>query len=295
MTEVQGVTLGLQEYIKRRREAGTPEEASGYAFAGDLRVLETMRKLKPVELAVAATVRLYHSMFKNQLLGQSVLVTEKQFPQIFELGRRCSETLGVPPQQIYVIQALGSLNAGTFGTSEESVVILHSATVDHMTEEELLFVIGHEFGHIQNAHVVYRTALYYLLNMANVFLQWIVAPAVLALNHWSRRAEITADRAGLLCCNDLGVAERVMVKFAVGSQQLFQQIDMDEYLKQAEQGKQNLGRLAELGQSHPYVTKRIQSLRLFAESAYYRKQQGLEGGIAKASLDNQVADLVKVW
>lgn len=295
MTEVQGVKLGLQEFIKRRKEAGTPTEAAGYAFSGDLKVLETMRKLKPVELAVSATVRLYHSMFKNQLLGQSVLVTPKQFPHIYELGKRCSDKLGVAPQQIYVVQALGSLNAGTFGTSEESVVILHSATVDHLTDEELLFVLGHEFGHIQNNHVVYRTALYYLLNMANVFLQWIVAPAVLALNHWSRRAEVTADRAGLLCCEDLSVAERVMVKFAVGSQQLFEQLDIDEYLGQLEQGKESFGRLAELGQSHPYLTKRVHSLRLFADSAYYRKQLGLEGGMTKAALDTQVADLVKVW
>jgi Zn-dependent protease with chaperone function len=292
---VQGVTLGLQEYIKRRKEAGTPEEAAGYAFSGDMRVLETMRKVKPVELAVAATVRLYYSMFRNQLLGQSVLVTDRQFPNIHQLGQRCSETLGLGPQQLYIVQALGSLNAGTFGTSEESAVVLNSATVDHMTEQELLFVIGHEFGHIQNAHVVYRTALYYLLNMANVFVQWIVAPAVLALNHWSRRAEITADRAGLLCCRDLEAAERVMVKFAIGSQQLFEQLDKDEYLKQYEQGKASFGRLAEMGQSHPYLTKRIQSLRMFAESAYYRKQLGLDGGLTKAALDTQVSDLVKVW
>lgn len=295
MTEVQGVKLGLQDYIKRRKEAGAPDEAAGYAFAGDLRVLDAMRKLKPVEVAVSATVRLYHSMFKNQLLGQSVLVTPKQFPQLYELGRKCSETLGVPTQQIYVVQALGSLNAGTFGTYDESVVILHSATVDHLTDEELLFVIGHEFGHIQNNHVVYRTALYYLLNMANVFLQWIVAPAVLALNHWSRRAEVTADRAGLLCCKDVRVAERVMVKFAVGSQQLFEQLDLDEYLGQLDQGRESFGRIAELGQSHPYLTKRVRSLRLFSESACYRKHSGLEGGLTKAALDSQVAELVKVW
>ena len=131
--------------------------------------------------------------------------------------------------------------------------------------------------------------------MANVFVQWIVAPAVLALNHWSRRSEVTADRAGLLCCEDIKIAERVMVKFAVGSQQLFEQLDLDEYLAQLEQGKESFGRIAELGQSHPYLTKRVKSLRLFAESSYFRKQLGLDGGLTKAALDTQVADLVKVW
>lgn len=295
MTEVQGVQLGLQEYIERRKKAGTPQEGDGYAFSGDLKMLRTMRRLKPVELAVEAAVRLFNSVVKNQLLGGAVLVTEKQFPHIHKIGKKCADTLGVPEQQMYVIQALGSINAMTMGTNEESVVIIHSATIDHLTEDELLFVIGHEFGHIQNNHAVYRTALYFLMNMVSAFVQWIVTPAILALNHWSRRAEITADRAGLLCSQDITVAQRAMAKMALGSKELYEQLDLDEYLKQLEQSQQNFGRIAEISQSHPYVTKRIEAMRLFAESAYYRKQLGLDGGTSKAALDEKVADIVRVW
>lgn len=295
MTEVQGVKLGLQQYIERRKKAGSTDEGDSYAFSGDLKVLQAMRRIKPVELAVAATVRLFNSIVRNQLLGGAVLVTPKQFPKLYQIGKRCSETLGVPEQQMYVVQALGSINAMTMGTNEESVVIIHSATVDHLTEDELLFVIGHEFGHIQNNHAVYKTALYFLLNMVGVFLQWIVQPAILALNHWSRRAEITADRAGLLCCQDLQVAQRAMAKIALGSKELYEQLDLEEYLKQLQESQKNFGRIAEFSQSHPYVTKRIESMRLFAESAYFRRHMGLEGGMAKASLDEKVADIVKVW
>jgi Zn-dependent protease with chaperone function len=295
MTEVQGVKLGLQEYIERRKKAGTPDEGDGYAFSGDLKVLRTMRRLKPVELAVAATVRLFNSIVRNQLLGGAVLVTPKQFPKLYHLSKRCAEILGVPEQQMYVVQALGSINAMTMGTNEESVVIIHSATVDHLTEEELLFVIGHEFGHIQNNHAVYKTALYFLLNMVSAFVQWIVTPAILALNHWSRRAEITADRAGLLCCQDLEVAQRAMAKIALGSKELYEQLDLEEYLKQLEQSQKNFGRVAEFTQSHPYVTKRIEAMRLFAKSSYYRRQLGIDGGTSKADLDDKVSDIVRVW
>ncbi len=294
MTEVQGIQLGLREYIERRKQTSSSDRGEGYAFSGDLKVLRTMRRIKPVELAVEAAVRLFNSIVRNQLLGSAVLVTPKQFPQLHELSMRCSRTLGVPEQQVYVVQALGSINALTMGTDEESVVILYSATVDHMTDRELLYVLGHEFGHIQNNHAVYRTALYFLVNMVHEFVQWIVTPAILALNHWSRRAEITADRAGLLCCKDLDVAQRAMTKIALGSKELYEQLDLEEYLKQLKQSQENYGRIAELFQGHPYVPKRIEALRLFAESAYYRKHLGLEGGTDKAALDEKVTQIVKV-
>jgi Zn-dependent protease with chaperone function len=294
MIEVQGIQIGFQEYVQRRKTSGSPDQGDGYAFSGDLKVLRTMRKLKPVELAVAATVRLFNSIVRNQLLGSAVLVTEKQFPKLWKLSQRCARTLGVPDQQVYVVQALGSINAMTMGTDEESVVIIHSATVDHLTEDELLFVIGHEFGHIQNNHAVYRTALWLLMNWVNAFVQWIVTPAIIALNHWSRRAEITADRAGLLCCQDLDAAQRAMTKIALGSKELYEQLDLEEYLKQLEQSQDSYGRIAEVLQSHPYVPKRIEALRLFNDSAYYRRQLGLEGGADKATLDDAVAAIVKV-
>lgn len=63
-------------------------------------------------------------------------------------------------------------------------------------------------------------ALYYLLNAANKFLKWMVTPAVLALQSWSRRAEITCDRAGLICARDLDVAQAALLKVAIGSKKL---------------------------------------------------------------------------
>ena len=39
---------------------------------------------------------------------------------------------------------------------------------------------------------------------------WIIQPAIIALRQWMRRAEITCDRAGLLCCAGLGGAARLL-------------------------------------------------------------------------------------
>jgi Zn-dependent protease with chaperone function len=120
-------------------------------------------------------------------------------------------------------------------------------------------------------------------------------PAQLALSAWSRRAEITCDRGGLLVVKDLNVSMKGLMKLALGSQKLYEQLDLDAYLEQYDDGKVGVGRVAELFASHPYVPKRVQALRTFAETALYRKAAGLgEGGISMEECDARVHDIIKV-
>jgi Zn-dependent protease with chaperone function len=164
---------------------------------------------------------------------------------------------------------IGSLNAHTFGTTDDACIVLNAALVDHLSELELLDVIGHECGHIQNDHAVYMTTLYLLTRAGNTLLRWGARPAVLALNGWARRAEITCDRAGLLCTRDLDASVGCLVKLALGSRKLYSEVNLDEYLKQLDESR-GAGRFDELGRTHPYLPKRIAALRLFADTTFYR-------------------------
>ncbi|WP_257998921.1 hypothetical protein [Fischerella thermalis] len=49
---------------------------------------------------------------------------------------------------------------------------------------------------------------------------------------WSRYAEITCDRAGLICCGDVRTAELAFVKLIIGSGDSLKQINIDKYLQQ---------------------------------------------------------------
>jgi len=147
--------------------------------------------------------------------------------------------------------------------------VLNAALVDHLSELELLDVIGHECGHIQNDHAVYMTTLYLLTRAGNTLLRWGARPAVLALNGWARRAEITCDRAGLLCTRDLDASVGCLVKLALGSRKLYSEVNLDEYLKQLDESR-GAGRFDELGRTHPYLPKRIAALRIFADTTFYR-------------------------
>ncbi len=301
MATAGDVDLDFSRYIALRRGAADKRSRDGaaYAYTGEYRVRRALMAAKPVTLAIEATVRLWKNVAKAELLGTAVKVTDQQFPKIYKIVARCAETLQIPMPAVYVSPAIGELNAHTLGTDEDSYIVINAAIVDHLDDDELAAVIGHECGHIHNNHVVYSTALYYLSVSASFYVRWVVQPAILALRAWSRRAEITCDRAALLCTRNLDVTTSAIVKLGLGSQKLYKELRIDEYLKQLDEGRRGVGRVQEYFRSHPYLPKRIEALRLFARSSFYRRFAGLpmdtgEPMLDSAEVDAKVAELVAV-
>ena len=288
--------LDFQSFVanKKSTHAGGGDGYE-YAYVSDRTTRAAFQKMAPVEYAVAATVRMWKAIGRNQLLGSTVRVTEKQFPRLHALNVQCAQTLGIPTPTLYVGQN-PHLNAGTYGTNDDAFILVNGSLIDHFTDAEILDVLGHECGHIQNNHVVYMTTLYFLTNVVNAFIGWFTYPATIALRAWSRRAEITCDRAGLLVVKDLNVSMKGLMKLALGSKKLYEELNLDAYLEQFEDGKKGIGRIAEIFASHPYVPKRVQALKVFAETALYKKALGLpsEGGLTMEECDNRVHDIIKV-
>jgi Zn-dependent protease with chaperone function len=195
--------------------------------------------------------------------------------------------------QVFVVND-PRFNAGTLGTNEDSFIIVHSALVDQYSDEELLTVIGHECGHIHNSHVAYLTALHYLTYMAGMFVPWILQPALVALRTWSRRAEITCDRAGMLVSKDQQAAERAITKLAVGSRKLYEEFNLDAFLEQHEEGSQGIGKYMEVFATHPWLPKRVLAMRAFGESQLFQRAIGRgPEGLTMSEVDNRVAALLK--
>lgn len=296
--------LDFETYVRERRQAqrdaadsdGTADEvdaAHAYAYGSDRRTRAAFARAKPVELAVQSSVRLFKQAWKNQLLGQAVRVSGRQFGSLFAIAKRCAGELQIPTPDVYVVNS-PTLNAATYGTEDESFIVVHSALIDHYSDEELAAVIGHECGHIHNGHVVYITALHYLTHMAGVFVRWIVQPALVALRSWSRRAEITCDRAAMLCTKDLALSERAIAKLAIGSKRLYDEFDLEAFLAQHDEGSKGVGRYMEVFASHPWLPKRVLAMREFAKTELYRRAAGLgEGGTTMQEADEKVRALLK--
>jgi len=289
--------LDFKSWVDARRSShlggGPDTEGRAYAYNLDQSTRAAFARMTAVELAVTSSVRMFKQVWRSELLGNSVKVSDRQFPRLQRIAKECADTLHIPTPQLYIV-ANASLNAATYGTHDESFIMVHSALIDHYTDEELRMVIGHECGHIHNKHVVYLTALHYLTEMAGVFVRWAVQPALLALNAWSRRAEITCDRAGMLCSKDLDVSTKAMTKLVLGSRKLYEEFNMDAFLEQYEEGKDGVGKYMEVFASHPWLPKRVLAMRVFAESALYREAAKLgSGGLTMAEVDEKVRLLLK--
>jgi Zn-dependent protease with chaperone function len=279
---------------KAERAGGAALGENDYSFVLDRQTRATVESARPIQLAVASTVRMWKQVWRGQLLGSAVKVSERQFPRIFGLTKECAQQLGIHVPQVYIVNN-PTLNAGTFGTDEESFILVHSALVDHYSDEELRTVIGHECGHIHNSHVVYLTTLHYLKMIAAAFLPWIVYPAMIPLNELSRRAEITCDRAGMLCSKSEQVAMRALTKLVLGSRKLYDEFNLDAFLEQYEEGKDSIGRYMEALATHPYLPKRVLAMRVFAQSTLFKKAAAISpsDGLTMTEVDDRVKALLK--
>jgi Zn-dependent protease with chaperone function len=295
----QTPALDFDAFVAKRRServtTGGVEESSGheYAYISDRQTRAAFERAKPVEMAVSATVRLWKQVLRNQLLGSAVRVSDRQFPRIQRITQKCADTLHITTPQVYIVNN-PSLNAATYGTNDEAFIMVNSALVDHYSDEELLTVIGHECGHIHNSHVVYLTALHVLTRVAGAIVQWAMQPAVVALLAWSRRAEVTCDRAGMLCSKSAEVSGRALTKLALGSRKLYEEFNLEAFLEQYEEGKEGIGKYMEAFASHPYLPKRVLAMRVFAESELYRKAASLgTTGLTMQEVDDRVRALLK--
>ncbi len=285
------VDLDFGRYIERRKGAleAQVREGAAYAYGGDLRVKKTLDSLRPVRLAIESTSRLWKSIAKDELLGAAKKVSPQQFPQIDAAAEQAAKALHIPRPAVYVTHDLGALHAQTLGTEEEAYIVLNGALTERLTESELLFVLSQECGHIQNDHVVLTTSLYYLSHAANRFVKWIVSPAAMALSSWSKRAEITCDRAGLIGTKNLDTAEAVLLKIAIAD---MSDEGLAAVLEQLRASREAPERLSEVLRDNPYVHKRIDALRIFADSAYYKSLVGGTGGLTQAEVDGKVGEVL---
>lgn len=200
------VDFDFQRYVARRKGARAAQvrEGAAYAYPGDVRLLRTLDRLRPVQLALEEAGRLWKSGARAELLGTAARAIAPRFERVQHAARRCAEILHIDIPVVQIVpQPSGVL---TLGTEEETYIVLSQGLLDLLSDGELLDVIGRECGRIQNGHVPFRTALHYATHNASTLVRWAVRPATLTLEAWARRADITADRAGLLCARNLEVS-----------------------------------------------------------------------------------------
>jgi len=234
--------------------------------------------------------------------ADSVRVGPRQRPKLDALYTEVLETLdyGLERPELFVSQT-PFVNAMAVGF-ERPFIVLNSGAIGLLDREEQRVLIGHELGHVMSGHATYTTIALILLRAgfsAIPGLGLIALPIQLALLEWSRKAELSADRAGLLASQDPTTTMGMYLKFAGGNAGE-DGTSLEEFLTQAEEyeigGHALDGVFKVLNlvfRSHPFNTARAAELNRWQQSGAYDRILGGDyprRGVDDRPLGDDVAD-----
>lgn len=234
----------------------------------------------------------------GQTLATGIQVTSQTFPQLDQIITHCARTLGIR-RPYAVVSSAYHFNACTTGSDENPYLIIGAAMVQNFTPEQLQFVIGHECGHIAMGHMVFHSVISMASNLTKMIPligETVCRLCAYPLNAWSRRSEVTADRAGLLCCGNIETAKYTLMRLAAP---MMENMDVQQYVDASERFRKGgfLRNLGELKVSHPLLPKRIEALDLFAQSDLYYSLTGQTApadAITRANLNERIEALIRV-
>lgn len=213
-------------------------EARDFQHPDDLTATSALQAIPGLDTLVARVLEYgFERVQYLENLASNVRVTPRMFGRLHRALTWGCKILGVDEPEMYV-QLDPVPNAFTFGHTRPFIV-LSSGLVDMLDDEERFFVIAHELGHIKAGHVLYTVlarniaAVVNLIGQATLGLGALLGQGlVLALHDWYRKSELTADRAGLLCVQDMNPAIRTFMKLAGGASRLYAEMDQDEFVRQ---------------------------------------------------------------
>lgn len=200
-----------------------------------------------IGLAVGFLLYLFaQSTLISYIKGNGVELSEAQFPELYTQFVACCDRLEINPQpEAYVLNGNGGLNAFATKFLGMQYVVLMSDVVDAMDKhvDGVRFYIGHELGHLRMKH------------LSGHFLRWPALWLPLLGPAYSRARESTCDRHGLACSSSPESAVRALSALSAGAQR-WQQLDVGQYVKQANQSSGFWMSFHELTAGYPWLTKR---------------------------------------
>lgn len=211
-------------------------------------------------------------------MASTIRLSERQLPKIYKRLPPICQRLGIPEPEFY-LQMSPVPNAWTSGDTRIYITVT-SSLVEMMNDEELDAIIAHECGHILCRHVLYHTVAQWISSgIASLgILGALATPAQFALCYWSRKSELSADRAASVITSPEVVAS-MMARLSGGPKSLTSQIDLQEWASQADEYDkiQNNGlwnktlQLAVIaGLDHPFSAVRVREILKWSNSEQYR-------------------------
>lgn len=245
-------------------------------------------KLKRVPLLPQVIQKFYEVGIDRWLyclnMSMSVRCGPHQYKTLYNIFRESAAVLDMPEPELYITS--NPYPNAFAGGVERPYITLRSSIVDTLNDEQLYHLIGHELGHIKANHVLYMSVAHILAPLMEMIgrrtfgLGDVASIAlIMAMYEWYRQAEISADRAGLLVCQELGISLDANLALTAGPNRLRHEMNREAFMEQA-RGYQDAGIADQVAKAlvflllsstytHPMPVHRAQELERWVLSGAY--------------------------
>ncbi len=267
----------------RTRVAFPQIAAVSWEHPADRAALQTLRAVPGFDDVVRKIIAILGGEQGIRLLfqGNAVRCGPTQYPRTHALHVEICGTFDWPVVPELYISQTPVFNAGAYGVDNPFIVV-HTAAVELLSDDELRVLLAHEMGHVVSGHSLYRTIAEILLNVSLGALPFLAGVALLpirlAILEWSRKSELSSDRAGLLGSQDAMASQQLFMKMAGGSRGALNsgEMSLEPFMAQANEYLQtNEGLdivykiLNTLALSHPMHVVRAAELQQWVASGAY--------------------------
>jgi Zn-dependent protease with chaperone function len=257
-----------------------------YEHPFDAKALDSLQSTPGLDMIVRQyNKQAVERVIAVQYTGSNLRITPENYPNIHAMLDRVCTTINLPSRPELYLEWGYHINGFTIGVDHPTIV-LTSGAVDLLSDDELLYLVGHEVGHIKSRHTLYHQMAQFLPVLADMVGQatlgigkLISTPLQLALFRWSRMSEFTADRAGLLACQDPTTAAKVMMKWAGMPIRHYDDMKLDAFLGQVrrfeeldyEKLNKAIKFLSIMNSTHPWTVMRAAELLRWVDSGEYQQ------------------------
>jgi hypothetical protein len=231
--------------MTRKLLTGLSSEAYEHPF--DRKALASLQNMPGVSLLLKK-INEYgiDRLLRLQSLGSEIRISPRNFPQLHQTFVETCQILDVAPlPELYLFRGIGHIETYIVGV-EKPLVGINLDAMEWLGADELLYVFGHEVARIKSQHMVYHQmaivmpTLKNLLSSTTLGVGGLVASGMeLGLYNWRMMARFTADRAGLLACQDIHVATTTLMKLAGLPEEYLTTAVIEDFLVQAREFASN--------------------------------------------------------
>lgn len=187
------------------------------------------------------TIKEYYCDFVEKkrlpdLYGKTILVTEKQYPEIYNIIRDISNLIDMDPPKCFIYDDF-FYDVSSHGINHPWIEVSCKSITD-FNEKEFTFYIAKELCNIKMHHTEhYEIIDLYLQMMENVSVPLSSALAKsekYLLYRWCRASCFTSDTFGMVISNSVEDSFSAILKTILNNPELAKSINISEYLNQAD-------------------------------------------------------------